>query len=148
MAKQKGRSLLIKIGDGEESETFATLCGLTAKSISLNANAFDVTTPDCTTPGGQLWREVMTGVRSVSLSGNGRFEDSTSEERARSVLMGTGESDTVDAIANFQVIVPDFGTFTGAFHIDTMDYSGDMEDAVNYSLTLSSSGPVTFAAAT
>ena len=146
MAKQKGRALLIKIGDGEVSETFNPLCGLTTKSININANAFDVTTPDCTSPGGQLWREVMTGIRSISVSGNGRFEDSTTEQRALSVLMGTGASDTADAVANFEIVVPDLGTFAGAFHIDSMDYSGDMENAVDYSLSLSSSGAVTFTA--
>lgn len=146
MAKQKGRALLVKIGDGEVSETFATLCGLTTKTLTLNANAYDVTTADCTTPGGQLWREVQTGLRQMSVSGNGYFEDSAAEESLRAVIMGTGQTDTEDAIANFQIVVPDFGTFEGAFHVDSMEYGGEQEDGVTYSLALSSSGVIGFTA--
>lgn len=61
--------------------------------------------------------------------------------------MGTGESDTDDAIGSFQVIVPDFGTFEGSFHVDSIEYSGEMEGGVAYSVSLSSSGAVTFTAA-
>ncbi|MDO6587329.1 phage major tail protein, TP901-1 family [Salipiger sp. 1_MG-2023] len=147
MAKQQGRTLLIKIGDGAETEVFATLCGLTTKSVTLNNGSFDVTTADCTTPGGQLWREVMTGARSFSVSGNGYFEDSATEELLRAAAFGTGETDTADAVANFQIIIPDFGTFEGAFHIDSMDFGGAQEDGVTYSLSLTSTGYVGWTAA-
>jgi predicted secreted protein len=45
MAKQLGRALLVKIGDGEASEAFANLCGLNSKSLTINNSAIDVTTP-------------------------------------------------------------------------------------------------------
>ena len=147
MAKQKGRALLVRIGDGQESETFAVLCGLTTKTLTINTNVIDVTTADCTTPGGQLWREVQSGMRMVSVSGNGYFEDSTTEARLRAVAMGTGASDTAEAIANFEIVVPDFGTFAGAFHVDSLEFGAEQENGVTYSLALSSSGTVTFTAA-
>lgn len=147
MAKQKGRALLVKIGDGETSEAFATLCGLTTKTMTVNANTYDVTTPNCTTPGGQLWREVQTGMRQVAISGNGYFEDSAAEERLRAVLMGTGQTDSDDAVANFQLIVPDFGTFAGAFHVDSLEFGGEQENGVTYTLSLSSNGVIAFTAA-
>ena len=147
MAKQKGRQLLIKIGDGEETEAFATLCGLTTKTVTLNNGNFDVTTADCTNPGGQLWRELMTGARSFSVSGNGYFEDSTTEERLRSVAFGSGQADTADAVANFEITIPDFGTFTGAFHVDSLEFGGAQEDGVTYSLSLSSTGYIGWTAA-
>lgn len=147
MAKQKGRALLLKIGDGAATEVFSNLCGLTSKTLTLNNNSYEVTTADCTAPAGQLWREVQTGIRSVSVSGNGYFEDSVTETRLKTVAVGTGASDTADAIANFQIVVPDFGTFAGAFHIDSLEYGGEQENGVTYSLALSSSGAVTFTAA-
>ena len=147
MAKQKGRELLIKIGSGGDPETFATICGLTAKSITVNSASYDVTTPSCTAPGGQLWQELRTGVRSMSISGNGLFEDDASEARLRAVALGTGQTDTADAVANFQVIVPHFGTFEGPFHVDSVEYSGDMSDDVKFTVSLSSAGYVDFAAA-
>lgn len=147
MAKQKGRALLIKIGDGGGTEVFATLCGLTTKTMTVNNNTYDVTTANCTTPGGQLWREVQTGMRQVSVSGNGYFEDSATEELLRAAAMGTGQTDADDAIANFQVIVPDFGTFAGAFHIDSLEFGGEQENGVTYTLALSSNGVIAFTAA-
>lgn len=147
MAKQKGRLLLIKIGDGEESEVFTTLCGIQSKTLNVNNNSVDVTTMDCTAPGGQLWQEVMTGMRSVEVSGNGIFEGGATLTRFKAIAFGTGAADTADAIGNFQVIVPDFGTFGGAFHVNGVEFAGEQEDAVKYSLTLASSGAVTFTAA-
>lgn len=147
MAKKNGRQMLVKIGDGAATEVFNVLCGLTSKTLTLNNNAFDVTTSDCDNPTGQLWREVMTGTRSLSVSGNGYFEDSATEEQLRAVAFGTGIADTAEAIANFEIIVPGLGTFSGAFHVDSLEYGGEQENGVTYSLSLSSSGTPTFTAA-
>ncbi|HBR41775.1 phage major tail protein, TP901-1 family [Sulfitobacter sp. UBA4523] len=144
MAKQKGRLLLIKIGDGAETEAFTTLCGIQSKTLTVNNNNFDVTTMDCTAPGGQLWQEVMTGMRSLATSGNGIFEGGTSLARFKAIAFGTDAADTADAIGNFQVIIPDFGTFEGAFHVDNVEFGGEQEGAVTYSFALASSGAPTF----
>lgn len=141
MAKQKGRLLLVQIGDGGETETFSNLCGLQTKTLTLNNGEIDVTTADCLSPEGPLWTEVLDGARRFSVSGNGYFEDSAAEERLRSVAMAN------TPIANFKIIVPDFGTFSGAFLVSSLDYGGEQEGGVTYSLSLASSGEVTFAAA-
>lgn len=141
MAKQKGRMLLIKIGDGAATEVFSPLCGLRSKTMAINNSEIDVTTADCTTPGGVLWTEVMAGVKRVSVSGNGYFKDEATEARLNSVAISD------DAVCNFQILVPDFGTFAGAFFVQSLEYGGEQEDGVTYSLSLASSGAVTFTAA-
>lgn len=141
MAKQKGRLMLVNIGDGEASESFGKLCGLRSKTLTINNSEIDVTTADCDSPGGPLWTEVMDGVKRVSVSGNGYFKDEATEARLNTVAMGAS------SIANFQIIVPDFGTFSGAFFVQSVEYGGEQEDGVTYSLTLASSGEVTFTAA-
>lgn len=141
MAKQLGRLLLVKIGDGAGSEAFTTLCGLTSKTITINNSEIDVTTADCTTPEGALWTEVLGGVKRISVSGNGFFKDETHEARLNTVAMAASP------IANFQIVVPDFGTFAGAFLVGSVEYGGEQEGGVTYSLTLASSGAVTFTAA-
>lgn len=141
MAKQKGRLMLVNIGDGAGSETFAKLCGLRSKTLTINNSEIDVTTADCDNPGGPLWTEVMDGVKRVSVSGNGYFKDETTEARLNTVAMGASP------IANFQIIVPDFGTFAGAFFVQSLEFGGEQEDGVTYSLSLASSGAVTFTAA-
>ena len=112
MAKQVGRAMLVKIGDGADPEAFSNLCGLTSKSLTMNNSAIDVTTPDCTTPEGALWTETLAGVKNISISGDGLFEDSAAELRANATAMAN------DNIVNMQVVVPDFGTYAGAFRID------------------------------
>ena len=141
MAKQKGRLMLIKIGDGATPEVFTPLCGLRSKTLTINNSEIDVTTADCETPGGPLWTEVITGVKRVNVSGNGYFKDEASETRLNTIV------NAAEAIANFQIVVPALGTFAGAFMLSSVEYGGEQEDGVTYSLTLASSGPVTFTAA-
>jgi len=141
MAKQLGRALLVKIGDGEASEVFSNLCGLNSKSLTINNSSIDVTTPDCTSPEGALWTETLAGLKNVSVSGDGFFEDSTAEARMNTVAMAA------DNVANFQVVVPDFGTYAGAFRLTSVEYGGETEGGVTYSLSLESTGVVTFTAA-
>lgn len=141
MAKQQGRALLIKIGDGESSEAFSNLCGLNSKSLTINNSSIDVTTPDCTSPEGALWTETLAGLKNVSVSGDGFFEDSTTEARANTIAMSADNS------VNMQIVVPDFGTYAGAFRISSLEFGGETEGGVSYSLALESNGAVTFTAA-
>ena len=141
MAKQLGRALLVKIGDGEVSETFANLCGLNSKSLTINNSSIDVTTPDCTTPEGALWTATLAGLKNLSVSGDGFFEDSTAEARMNTVAM------SADNAVNMQVVVPDFGTYAGAFRISSLEFGGETEGGVTYSISLESNGVVTFTAA-
>ena len=99
MAKQLGRALLVKIGDGEASETFANLCGLNSKSLTINNSSIDVTTPDCTAPEGALWTQTLAGVKNVAASGDGFFEDSTAEARMNIVAMAADNSVNMQIVA-------------------------------------------------
>ena len=140
MAKQKGRLMLVLIDLGSAGEDFAKLCGLRSKSLTINNSEIDVTTANCENPGDPLWTEVMAGVKRVAVSGNGYFKTEATEARLNSVAM------SADPICNFQIIVPGFGTFAGAFMVQSAEYGGEQEDGVTYSLSLASSGPVTFTA--
>lgn len=142
MAKQKGRLMLVKIGDGASTEVFANLCGLKSKTLTVNNSEIDVTTADCTDPGGVLWTEVLSGAKRVEVSGNGYFKDETTETRMNTLVM------SAEPIGNFQIVVPQFGTFAGAFFISNVEYGGEQEDGVTYSLSLASTGAVTFTALT
>ena len=77
MAGQKGRDVLIKIGNAGTPETFATIAGVRAKSISLNARTVDGTSGESAS----AWRELIAGagVKSMSVSGAGVFKDASSD---------------------------------------------------------------------
>lgn len=141
MAKQLGRALLVKIGDGADPEVFSNLCGLNSKAMTINNSSIDVTTPDCSTPGGALWTETLNGLKNVTITGDGFFEDSASELRMNTIAMAA------DNVGNFTVTVPAFGTYAGAFRIASLEFGGETEGGVTYSLSLESTGAVTFTAA-
>jgi len=144
MAKKKGRLMLIKIGDGAQTEQFLTLCSLTSKSFRLND--FEVrlhrvrncSVCDCDNPTGALWTEVLNGIKRASLSGNGLIEESTAEARLMAIKMSD------EPFANTQVIVPGVGTFVGRFHYASVEFTGEQEGGQGIGLTLNSSGAVTF----
>ena len=142
MAKQLGRALLVKIGDGASpTEVFSNLCGLNSKALTINNSSIDVTTPDCATPGGALWTETLNGLKNVTITGDGFFEDSASEARMNTVAM------SADNKCNFTVTVPAFGTYAGAFRIASLEFGGETEGGVTYSLSLERTGAVPFTAA-
>ena len=139
MAKQLGRSLLIKIGDGAGSEAFTAIAGLNSKSITINNSAIDVTTPDATTPGGALWASSLNGLKSMSISGDGIFLDESAQEgRLNTIAM------QADPVANFELVVPDFGTYSGEFRITSLEFGGETEGTTTFSLSLESNGTVTY----
>jgi len=140
MAKQLGRSLLIKIGDGAGFEAFTAIAGLNSKSITINNSAIDVTTPDATTPGGALWASNLNGLKSMSISGDGIFLDESAQEgRLNTIAM------QADPVANFELVVPDFGTYSGEFRVTSLEFGGETEGATTFSLSLESNGTVTYA---
>lgn len=136
MTAQSGKDLLIKI-DMDGAGSFITLAGLRATRIAFNAETVDVTSLAST--GG--WRELLDGggVRSASVSGSGIFSDDSSDERARSLFFN-------GARADFQIIIPDFGTIEGAFQITSLEYSGKYDGEAAYEVSLSSAGALTFTA--
>ena len=136
MAAQKGSSLLVKIGDGASPEAFTTIGGLRSTSISLNDEAVVVTTMDSSNARTLL---ANGGIQTITISGSGVFTDAASEGTLRSKFGAA-------SFSNFQIIIPDFGTYTGAFMVASLEYAGEFNGEVTYSVTLESSGTIAFAA--
>jgi TP901-1 family phage major tail protein len=141
MAKQLGRSFLLKVGDGEASEVFTARAGINSKSITINTSSSAVTTPDASSPGGVLFAQSLNGLKSMSVSGDGIFLDETAEARLNTVAM------QADPVANFELVVPDFGTFAGEFRVASLEFGGETEGGVTFSISLESNGTVTFTSA-
>ena len=135
MAVQKGSALLVKIGNAGSPEAFTTVAGLRDTSISMNAETIDVTNKDSTKVRTLL---ADAGIQSFSISGSGVFTDSASEASCRTAF-------SASTFSNFQLLVPDFGTFTGAFQVTTIEYAGSYNGEVTYSMSFESAGAITFA---
>jgi len=138
MAGQKGRDVLIKVGDGGAPEAFTTVAGIRAKTISLNASSIDGTSGESA----GAWRELIAGagVKSATVSGAGVFKDAASDATLRETFFA-------QSARSFQLAIPDFGVLQGAFLVEALDYSGDHDGEAAFALTLSSAGPVSFTAA-
>ncbi len=136
MAAQKGRDILLRIGDGGSPEAFTAVAGLRARTISLNAKSVDATDGDS---GG--WRELLagTGVRSAAVSGAGVFRDAASDAVVREVFFS-------QAARTWRLTVPDFGVLEGPFLVSSLEYAGEHEGEATFALSLASAGAVSFAA--
>ena len=137
MAAQKGAELLIKVGDGGSPESFTTIGGLRSNEIQLNDEAVDTTNKDSSGN-----RELLAngGIHSMTISGSGVFTDAASEETLRTKM-------NASTFANYQFVIPDFGTYEGAFMVESLSYAGEYNGEVTYSVTLQSSGAITYTAA-
>ena len=134
MVAQKGKDLLLKIHNGTAYETVA---GLRSKRLAFNAETVDVTDAEST---GRR-RELLggAGVQRASVSGAGIFKDAASDGLVRGAFFNA-------SILNWQVVVPDFGSVTGAFQVTALEYSGQHDGEVLFELALESAGALTFGA--
>lgn len=137
MSGQKGRDVLIKISDGEDPESFVTIAGIRAKTISLNARTVDGTSGESP----DAWRELVAGagVKAASVSGAGVFKDAESDALIQQAFFA-------QAVSAFQLVIPDFGVLEGPFLIEALDYSGDHDGEAAFAITLASAGALSFTA--
>ncbi|MEI9887043.1 MAG: phage major tail protein, TP901-1 family [Rhizomicrobium sp.] len=138
MSAQKGKDLLIKLGDGAvPTEGFTTVAGLRATQITFNAQAIDVTNADSA----DQWRELLAGggVKSAALSGSGVFKDAASDASLRAAFFA-------QSCPNYQVTIPSFGTVTGPFKLASLSYEGPYDGELKIALSLVSAGALAFSA--
>jgi TP901-1 family phage major tail protein len=137
MAAQKGKDLLIKLGDGGSPEVFTAIAGLRTTSLGFNAQTVDITNADSA----GMWRELLAdgGVRQAAVSGSGVFKDAASDATVRSIFFNQD-------LKNWKIVVPDFGEIAGAFALTAVQYEGTYDGEVRMSLTLASAGPLSFTA--
>jgi TP901-1 family phage major tail protein len=137
MSAQRGKDLLIKIGDGADPETFTSVAGLRATTLAFNAQTVDVTNTDSA----NQWRELLDGggIASASISGSGVFKDASSDATLRTAFFG-------QTLKDFQIVIPSFGTVAGPFKITALQYDGPYDGELKASLSLASAGALTFTA--
>ena len=135
MSAQKGKDLLIKIGDGADPEVFTTVAGLRATTLAFNATNVDVTNSDSA----DMWRELLAGggVKSATITGSGVFKDAASDAALRGAFFD-------QALNNWQIVIPSFGTVTGPFKIASLQYDGPYDGELKLALSMASAGALTF----
>jgi TP901-1 family phage major tail protein len=134
MPAQQGRALLLRVETAPD--IFTAIAGLRARSLQLSAEGADAT--DSESPG--AWRQLLAGagLKTAAVTGSGVFKDEASDAALRSAFFA-GE------IRRYQIVIPDFGTITGPFHIAALEYAGEHDGAASFSITLASAGQLVFA---
>jgi TP901-1 family phage major tail protein len=136
MAAQRGRDLLLKL-DAAGTNSFVTVAGLRASTLSFNAETVDATSQESV----GAWRELLAGagLKSANIRGSGLFRDQASDASVRSVFFNA-------QIVNWQIVIPDFGIVQGPFQIASLEFAGRHDGEVTFELALASAGALTFTA--
>jgi TP901-1 family phage major tail protein len=103
----------------------------------MNDEAVDVTTKDSSGV-----RELLAngGIQTCSVSGSGVFTDAASETTLKNAFGGAN-------FANFEIVIPDFGTYKGKFMVASLEYTGEHNGEATYSVSLENSGAFAFTSA-
>jgi len=134
MAGQRGRDVLISIGDGDEPGAFVLVAGMRARTINLTAGLIEATTAQSA----QAWREVIAGagVKRAEVVGSGAFKDAESDALMRAAFFA-GKAST------FELVIPDFGVLRGPFVITELTYGGEHNGEATFAIRVASAGVVT-----
>ena len=142
MAKNVGRAVYIRasdVGRAFVDARYKTVAALNAKTIAVNNESIDATTPDENDPGGECWMESVAGGTSVTISGDGIQLGSDTPE---SFFQASAEDDDPRIVAS--LVIPDFGTYAGVWRVTSYEHGGETSGAVTFSISLESDGSVTF----
>lgn len=137
---------IVKMGDGEATETFTAICGLEDVSINETVNTTDRFVRDCAKPGEVPQRKVKTNGQQTDITGSGLSNaDETVSLRA---ALGKAKNYTIETYKDDGTDTGELlGTYTGEFVMTAKNLSLTREGAASAEITLASNGAVTYAAA-
>jgi TP901-1 family phage major tail protein len=132
MAAKAGRDMLLKYHNGT---SFVTMGGLRTRRMRVGRAVIDVTTADAA----NLERLLLSGggVASVSVSGDGVFEDTTAQGAAEAAARA-------GTFLTLEITIPDYGAYSGSFAVTDFEFSGDFDKELTFSCTFESAGAITF----
>ncbi len=134
MASQKGRDFLMKIGDGQPSETFTALGAARTNAMRINNNPVDDTAMDSN---GIQSLIGDAGVQTMELTIDGLFKDADAEEVLR-------EKAFSGAAANYQLAFPNGDVLEASFIIREYSRGGTYDGLETFSAVLLRSGASTY----
>ncbi|KAB0570587.1 phage tail tube protein [Brucella pituitosa] len=135
--QKKGRMLLIQIGDGATPEVFKSLCGIKTRSFNMSTTEIDTTVPPCENPDGPVQKTSEPGISSRTFNGAGAFI-AGAETKAFLNYVRNAE------VFNAKVIVPGDGTYTGPWFVTDFEFTGDVEQNMEFSATFTAADVLTF----
>lgn len=131
---QAGKDMLLKANFGQGGG-FQTVGGIQTRRITLPDTSRDVTNQESD----GNYREMIQGVGidSMDFSGDGVMV-------SNAVMVQIMQARRGRQILDWQVIIPDLGTFEGPFAIGTLEFSGNQGEELKFSINMMSAGPLGF----
>ncbi len=135
MAMRQGRDVIMRMYDNAEGE-YLTIAGLRARDIRLRADAVDSTAQD----NFDGWRRLLSGAgkKRVDITGDGVFTDVASDTLMRETFFARD-------LCLLELDISQFGLMRGDFFVSQLAYGGREKGEAQFSITLSSAGPIAFA---
>jgi predicted secreted protein len=134
MTSQKGRGLLLKIGDGEDPEVFNAIGAARATQMLLNNQPAETTSM-----AGNGMREYLSeaGLQSLAVKLDGLFKDAAAEERLREAAFSRGAM-------NYELQFPNGDKYAARFVVQEYQRGGTFDGLEVFSVTLARSGAGVF----
>ena len=134
MAKYLGNAMVLHVETTPGGGSYALIGGSSSHTLSINNEQVDVSDKDSS-----RWKELLAaGDRSLSLTMSGFV----SSDANFAIMAAAAVADT---ILNYKLYYGNSKTITGAFHIDSLEYTGERNAGQAFSCTLTNSGAPTFA---
>ena len=128
--------MLVKLGDGQPTESFNTIGGLQNAELEISHSY-----PENSTLESGKWRSMQTdaGFSQVGIAGEGLYTNSNAEASILQYAL-------TNTPANYEFHFANGNIISGAFVITNYNRFGDVEGEESFNIVLVSSGEVAFAA--
>lgn len=138
-----GQKLLIKVGDGASPEVFAPDCLInTERGIQFSSETNESIVPDCLDPDAPAWKELNVDGLSAAITGSGMLHTTSIPDWDAWFRSGAAKNIRVELA---DVALADGGGYwEGAFYLTGWEVGGDRKQKSTSSITLASSGVVTW----
>lgn len=138
-----GTALLIQIGDGAGSETFAHDCLInTERGIQFQSDTNRQVIPDCDNPDVAAWSTLTMDGLSATISGSGMLHTLSVENWFN--WYSAGSSKNVRVKLNGITGANGGGYWAGAFKLTGWEVTGNRNEKATVSVTLESDGVLTW----
>jgi predicted secreted protein len=139
MATQRGIEMIIQKPVVGPPAGWANVCGIATTNFKVMNQIIETKKAVCDD---RTLPPVITrkyGSQDISFSGSGVFEDD-----ANGVLLADAcVNQTV--LTGYRVLVPGYGTFTGDWLVPSGDFSGDLDNDLQFAAEVQASGDIVFA---
>lgn len=134
MPSQKGRDLLLKIGNGATPEVFTTIGAARTAAVMLNNQPVDATTME---NAGIQSLHSDAGTQTMTVKLDGLFKNAAAEEALRLAAYDR-------TLKNYVLIYPNGDSYQAAFAVENYQRGGSHDGLETFSVSLTRSGAGTF----